>query len=78
MSEQTLELGVRKRQYLQFVVGAPARCGRREVPKLGRQRVPQNHPVPPGRFAFFTYSRHFVPGYHHAVPPGQGRPITNR
>jgi len=20
-----------------------------------------------------TYSRHFVPGYHRAVPPGQGR-----
>jgi hypothetical protein len=21
---------------------------------------------------FLTYSRHFVPGYHRAVPPGQG------
>jgi hypothetical protein len=30
-----------------------------------------DHTVPPGRFIICRNSRHFVPGYHRFVPPGQ-------
>jgi len=32
-----------------------------------------HHTVPTGRTPFLPYSRHFVPGYLHKVPPGQNR-----
>ena len=38
-------------------------------------RLPREYIIIPSLrdgFLFLTYSRHFVPGYHRAVPPGQG------
>jgi len=36
-------------------------------------RRDEHHTVPTGRTLFLLYSRHFVPGYLHKVPPGQNR-----
>jgi hypothetical protein len=34
-------------------------------------RSPTDHTVPYGTGFCMAHSRHFMPGYHHLVPPGQ-------
>ena len=36
-----------------------------------RTPSPTNHTVPYGTISQCDVSRHFMPGYHHVVPPGQ-------
>jgi hypothetical protein len=45
-------------------------CLRSEV-GLESTPIGPNRAVPPGRVAAGAFPRHFVPGYHRKVPPGQ-------
>jgi hypothetical protein len=54
-------------------VGNGVNCGSSPGPAfktIGRPRQPII-PYPTGRASRSRGSRHFMPGYHHAVPPGQ-------
>src|ERR1700751_2147478 len=42
-----------------------------QTKKTFSKRRYEHHTVPKGRAPFLRYSRHFVPGYLHKVPPGQ-------
>ena len=61
-----LALKASEQEYLAFSVAARAQF-RRQISLA----PPITSTVPPGRGLFASLSRHFVPGYYHAVPPGQ-------